>query len=440
MWAMLRIQYLGIPFVPFFWVGLAWSYLEPRGMPDRWKWLLLSLSSLFFFLFQSNPLHLDFYTSLEFSRHDGMTISITRKGLYYWLNIAYLNISTALGVILLFRAWRQAIPLYRKQALMLLAGSLLPWLFHLMYQLGLSPHGIDLSPFGIAATGAAFAVATLRHSVLNILPLARDIVFDSIAEGVIVLDSRHRIIDFNRAATAFFPQLGHGLIGADCSHISDSSDFSHAIQTQKQFIHVSGPKQLEIRRYALNDKRGDIAGAALLIQDISEKQALIEELRKLASIDELTGVYNRRHLIDLSTREVHLARRHRHPLSVIILDLDDFKAINDRNGHLAGDQLLREIASNLRRQLRTTDILGRYGGDEFIITLPETTGINAKLIGEKLIHSCLAECGAKLSLGISDVNGNETFNDLLKNADTALYQSKTAGKNRVTLYRQQALV
>lgn len=438
MWAMLRIQYLGIPFVPFFWIGLAWSYLEPRGMPERWRWLLLTISGVLFLAFQSNPLHYTFYTWLEFTRHDGVTISHAGKGIFYWLNIAYINIGTSIGVMLLFRAWRQAIPLYRKQALMLLAGSLLPWAFHLLYQFGLSPRGIDMSPFGLAATGAAFAVASLRHRVFNVLPLARDIVFDSIAEGVIVLDSRNCIIDFNRAATRLFPRLGLSLIGANYSTLSDDADFASAISTTKPFVHVTGKRHLEIRSYPLQDTPDSRAGTALLIQDISEKQILIEELRKLATTDELTKVCNRRHLIELSTREIQLAVRHDRPLSVIILDLDDFKAINDRRGHLAGDQMLNEVARTLRKYLRTTDILGRYGGDEFIICLPETSGSHARQIAEKLGQACAQECGAQLSFGVADISktaGN--FADLLKNADWALYQSKRTGKNRVTLFEEQ---
>lgn len=438
MWAMLRIQYLGIPFVPFFWIGLAWSYLEPRGMPERWRWLLLGISGTLFLAFQSNPLHSAFYTWLEFTRHDGITISHAGKGVFYWLNIAYLNIGTSIGVALLFRAWQQAIPLYRKQALLLLAGSLLPWAFHLLYQLGLSPRGIDMSPFGLAATGAAFAVASLRHRVFNVLPLARDIVFDSIAEGVIVLDSRHCIIDFNRAATRLFPRLGLSLIGANYSTLSDDADFASAISTTKPFVHAADKRHLEIRSYPLQGNSETRVGTALLIQDISEKQILIEELRKLASIDELTQVCNRRHLIELSTREIQLAARHGRPLSVIILDVDDFKAINDRHGHLAGDQMLREVARTLRKQLRTTDILGRYGGDEFIICLPETPGSHAHLIADKLGLACAQECGAHLSFGVADISPSaQNFADLLKNADWALYQSKRAGKNRVTLFDQE---
>lgn len=434
-WSMLRIQYLGIPFIPFFWIGLAWSHLDPHGMPRRWHFLLLTISGSLCLLFQGNALHNQFYTSLDFSLRDGMTISYAGKGFIYWIDIAYLNLGTAVGVGLFFRAWRQAIALYRMQALVMLLGSLLPWLFHLLYQFKLSPDGIDLSPFGIAATGVAFAIASFRHNVLNVLPLARDIVFEGIAEGVIVLDTRLRIIDFNPAATHFFPALGPTLIGTSALALSDIPEFQESIHRDGQFIVTISGKQLEIRRYGLRGRHTQEIGTSLLIQDISERMALIDKLRKLATTDDLTGVCNRRHLMAMSEREVSLAQRHGRTLSAMIIDLDNFKEINDGQGHLAGDLLLRNVAMALGNRLRSTDILGRYGGDEFIITLPETSDAQAESIAIQLSHSCQSDCHVSLSIGIAELDQSTgSLSELLHRADLALYQAKSAGKNRVVRY------
>lgn len=433
---MLRIQYLGIPFLPYFWISLAWAYLEPQGMPLRWKYLPLCLSVAIFLVFQTNDLHHLYYTSQEFTRSNGLSITRIGKGSVYWLNIAYLNISIAIGALLLFRAWRQAIPLYRQQALMLLAGSFLPWIFHLLYQTGLSPHQIDLSPFGIAATGIIYSLATLNHKMLSVLPLARDIVFDGIAEGVIVLDSNLRIIDFNYAATRFYPKLTLSMIGAEAATLVNPAAFADPLPSAQAFIDSTDGRKLEIRCYPLRNKHGPQLGTALLIQDVSKKLALIDGLRELATIDELTGCCNRRRLIELSEREVLRATRHHQPLAFIILDVDDFKTINDTLGHLAGDDLLRRIAFTLRGRLRSTDILGRYGGDEFIITLPETTGSAAALIAQELLEHCFEHCDSRMSIGVVELTSeNNSFTELLRQADFALYQSKLDGKNRVTLYR-----
>lgn len=439
MQGMLRLQYLGLPFVPVFWTGMAWAYLEPRGMPRHWQGLLLLLSGLIFIVFQSDALHSLYYASIALEMRNGIAIAVTVKGPVYWLYIAYLNLATAFGVLLLFRAWRQAMPLYRRQALLLLAGSALPWTFHLLYQLGLSPHGIDLGPFGMAAAGLAFGLAALRHQVLSVLPLARDLVFDSIAEGVIVLDTRGRIIDFNQPAQRFFPQLGPALLGADCTQLAAGEDFAAAIQTRESFIHPDRHLQLEIRRHPLNDPQSRRQGTALLISDVTEKMRLLAELREHASIDALTGCCNRRHLVERAEHEVTRALRHQRPLALIILDVDDFKIINDQRGHLGGDDTLRQLAQQLRSRLRSSDILGRYGGDEFVIVLPETGGASALRIAQSLVEHCAAQCDIGLSMGVAGLDTTlPSFTDLLRSADQALYDAKTQGKRRVSLYRSNA--
>jgi len=181
------------------------------------------------------------------------------------------------------------------------------------------------------------------------------------------------------------------------------------------------------------DRTGKAVGNALLIGDITEKKALIEQLHQAASTDELTGVFNRRHLMALSVRAVQLAQRHHSALSVILVDVDHFKAVNDGRGHLAGDALLKEIAEIFRTRLRATDILGRYGGDEFIITLPETDLLAAGDLARALNQACADECGATLSLGVAELKPPlADFNALLGKADEALYQAKASGRNQVS--------
>jgi len=215
---MLRIEYLGIPFLSITWLGMAWAYFDPKGLPKRYR-LGLQLPSLATLLaFQTNDAHHLFYTSLDFARLDGLSVAIAAKGPLYWLHIAYVNLCIAAGILLFVRAWRQSMRIYRSQALCVLLGSFFPWGFHLLYLAGLSPHGIDLGPFGLAASGVLFAIASFRHGIFDILPVARDLVFDGISEGVIVLDEQNRISDFNRAAAAYIEGLSAAAVG---KHLED---------------------------------------------------------------------------------------------------------------------------------------------------------------------------------------------------------------------------
>lgn len=172
-----------------------------------------------------------------------------------------------------------------------------------------------------------------------------------------------------------------------------------------------------------------------------KRAQLEEELRRLARFDELTGLCNRRYFLDRLTQEILRARRYGSPLSLLMLDLDHFKQINDTYGHIIGDTVLATVASLLRDTVRATDIPGRYGGEEFCIVLTETKIDGARLLAERLRRRIAAEVfptvgdatfGVTCSIGLvqfrNDVKDPVAFLDL---ADRALYQAKAAGRNYV---------
>ncbi len=178
-----------------------------------------------------------------------------------------------------------------------------------------------------------------------------------------------------------------------------------------------------------------------------EKVQLIEQLNQLATTDPLTGISNRRNLFAQGERELERARRYQAPLAAVMLDIDHFKQINDAWGHAVGDQVLREVALVCTHSLRQTDIIGRYGGEEFAILLPQLTLTGACRAAERLRqaianHTFTAGDGAlhvTVSLGVAGLSAAElTIHNLLDKADQALYHAKHHGRNRVSLHRPTA--
>ncbi|HOW75332.1 MAG TPA: GGDEF domain-containing protein [Candidatus Competibacteraceae bacterium] len=214
------------------------------------------------------------------------------------------------------------------------------------------------------------------------------------------------------------------------------------------------PSVLRMRRERLQEL-DDIAsavgafGAALsqinertadLEREIAERQQAQAKLVELATTDSLTGLHNRRHFMETATQEFERARRYRMPLSLLMIDADRFKLINDRFGHHLGDEVLKVLAMTGQRQLREIDLFARLGGEEFAILLPQTDFVDARVVAERLRqaiagHTIDTEQGLlnfTVSLGLASLNPvTADLNDLLRQADVALYQAKQNGRNRV---------
>jgi diguanylate cyclase (GGDEF)-like protein len=162
------------------------------------------------------------------------------------------------------------------------------------------------------------------------------------------------------------------------------------------------------------------------------------EARALADLDALTSVHNRRYFHETLAREVARAQRYHRRLSVIVFDLDDFKAVNDRVGHLAGDAVLAEAAERMLSVVRSADIACRVGGDEFALVLPESSAEDADLLAGRIARAIgsrpIGAAGTLfLSAGIAELRSGDRPNDLFERADEALYRAKELGKARTVL-------
>lgn len=177
-----------------------------------------------------------------------------------------------------------------------------------------------------------------------------------------------------------------------------------------------------------------------LTAEIDRRQELEEQLLRNARIDELTGLNNRRHFFELAERELHFARMAQVPLSLCILDLDHFKTLNDSFGHAGGDRALAVVADACAGALREKDIIGRLGGEEFVVALPSTDLEEARAVAERLrrhiagiqLPEPFSDMRLSATIGVTEVEpAREGLDEALQRADDALYAGKRAGRNRV---------
>jgi diguanylate cyclase (GGDEF)-like protein/PAS domain S-box-containing protein len=296
-------------------------------------------------------------------------------------------------------------------------------------------------------------------------------IMESMGDGMVVIDRDHTVVQANSAAAASLGVEKEELTGRKCYEVIHREGApcrdAHVIcpmpavfergETVK-VLHThrdiaKNERHMEITASPLKDRSGETFAMVETYRDIMEKKvddALVNLVQKLneaqthlkhmADTDELTGLKNRRSIMERLEEEFQRAKRSHRPLSLIMLDIDHFKLINDAHGHLFGDFVLKMISLRIKDSLRKHDILGRVGGEEFLIVAPDSGAEESVHVAERVRRSIsakpiadkTAEVGATLSAGVTVMTAQDATADMIfSRADTALYRAKEEGRNRV---------
>ena len=442
----LHVEYIGIPWIPMLWVLIGrrhFGYRRPAAFLSVIPVIVAAAE-------WTNSMHGLYDRSMTLVAHGPFWVVEVHRGPIAWLNLANLYGSLFYGTLLCLSRIRASSGLLRLQTIFFASSCLPPPIGYLIYFFGWSPWGLDLAPLTFCLTIILVYIAVFRLEWFNLVPTARSLVFKSIRDSVLVIDLQHRLVDFNPAACAHFPRLSENCLGQAASNLfPQDSKFTEALNapgsTRQLTLQTNDVEQhFEMRFYPLDWGRQQL-GWAVILADITSQINLVQRLQHHAETDSLTEVANRRAFDAAMTRECARATRYRSPFAVMLVDVDNFKTINDHGGHAMGDDVLHLVARHIGHCLRTTDLLGRYGGDEFAILLPETALQEASMVADRIrdeMGMAAARIGRQaapvtLSVGLTVYIPGDPADprQLLEQADQALYSAKSDGRNRVGVWK-----
>ncbi|MDZ7802307.1 MAG: diguanylate cyclase [Trueperaceae bacterium] len=442
------IQHLGIAFLPFLLLMLAGDFGWPRVLhATATKAALFGASALTYLVTITNANHDLFHVNPRMVEVDPLTLLAFDRGPWFVGLQIYLAAAVLVANAVFLHAWTRTRGRQRRQARVLLLGSLFPWLGSLASVFGVTPWGIDVSPFVLPVASVLLYQGVVRYGLADIVPIARAHVFENIAEAVIVVDRHGTVVDHNHAANDVLA-AAEDPDAATERHVQRYPAIAplvrHSLLEAGDVTEVEvGERVYGCKAVDLTDRDDEPLGRALVLRDVTRQVHAENRLRHLATTDSLTGIGNRRQFLELARKAVAVSRRSGRPLGWVMFDIDGFKGVNDTHGHATGDLVLQTVAAIATASVREGDILGRLGGDEFALCLPDTDLEGAHALAERVRASVddvrvaipeapEAYARVAVSVGVHVAVGAEIEVEAsLAEADDALYQAKDQGGNRV---------
>lgn len=443
----IKFQYLGLSFLSIYWLIFAYKF-KANKYPSILQIASISIvPMLTFFIVMTNDIHKFFYTSIKLVPcHKNSFLVQTTKGFLYYVFISYSYMVLVYMLVSFYRSYKFNKYNLKEQSKLMLIASIVPSFFNIIYLVGITPKNYDPTPFGFLIMCHFVYKAVFDYKFLDLKDTIRGSVFDKISEGILVLDIEYRIVDFNNSANLLLPYLVDEHRG---NYIKEYQLGEKIIEkSQGDFFEINClecPKQkiLEFRKNPIYVK-DKLVAYIYIFSDKTVLKERISNLSFLATHDFLTGLHNKMNFLKLADSELYRVKRYGGEMSLVMIDIDFFKKINDTYGHICGDEILRALTILIRKNLRTTDIFARYGGEEFCVLLPEISLDNAEkfaekireLVEENVFYFNKTDIKLTISLGVTYYNKemkNISFEELLDMSDKALYESKKSGRNKVSI-------
>lgn len=419
----------------------------------------------------TNPFHHWMAKEIHFAMDGNLLYSdYIIFGWYFWVHSAYSYLVIAIAMALILLMARRSYHFYRQQALLLMLGVIPGITGSLLESFKPLPQmKLDISSFGFVLTGMIFYYAITGRHLLNIVPIARDMLIENMGDGMLVLNEEWQIVDINPAAESLLHVNAKEIIGqpvndvlAEWQVVLGEYDAGGATKYEEKSVGLERDmKYYDVRFSPILDRRNRVIGELVVLRDITQRKdmeeqlrqsnetltAQLEEINRLHALlqeqvirDPLTGLYNRRYLNENLVHEIERAKRKNSPLSILMIDIDHFKEVNDTFGHAIGDKALVALCQQLTSDVRSSDTVYRYGGEEFLIimldTSPDIAFERAEMVcrnieGAQITIGCIID-PVTISIGVASFpfDGQDMW-EVIDAADVALYSAKANGRNRV---------
>lgn len=443
-----QIQYFGIPFFPALWLVISLLYTGRIDYIKGYRSIIIFIIPIITFILRlTNNFHFLYYKSLELHINGDFTSMYLTKGPWYLVQMIYVLITLVLCTYFYFQRYRKSSGNERMQFSLLLYASVLPYIALILVFINLGGSGIDYTAIILPPCILLINLALTKYNFLDIKNLARERVFEDSSLGFILLNRTYRVVDYNDQSKHLFSLLNIHLKETSLDKmLKDHLDILECIQNSSQeIVHRiinQQDKYISINVKEIKNKE-EIVGQLVTLEDVTEKERLRYRLLEMANTDVLSGLNNRRKFRESAEEVILRAQRYDQIVSLLMMDIDFFKRINDAYGHAAGDEVIKVFSDLLRENFRSSDIIGRMGGEEFAVVLINCDKNTAFEKAEQFRFNVESypfivddqTIQINVSIGVSELNESANILDhLINQADHALYQAKEKGRNQTVIF------
>ena len=446
-----HMQYMGIPFI----VPL-WFMICVRFCYQDFKWtlpktaLVLIIPVTTFVMNLTHTMNGMLYSSYATETWNRLMVVIFQKGPWYYVDSVWRIAVLSITIWLFIRTYRRAEGIRKRQAFMLLVLSACAMAFSVSPVVHTQTSGIDLAVLLISVSAILMFTILFKYSLFDLVPLAYSKLFDGMDYPALVLSDSMIVIKTNKAAAELFPQVKDGRCYVPFRSLfaSERDLSSRLVEKGESLVEVGADPakrffSAKLTRLNLQESivRKDY-GYLLVLSDVTSHVNLARDLKVEASVDPLTGLFNRRSFYESAQSLMEHSAVEGDTVSLIMIDIDHYKKVNDTYGHQAGDCVLKDVSHIISGQMREKDIVVRYGGEEFVILLPGTAHEAAMSAAKRVCaavrqHDFIADdrlIHLTISAGIVTVQkvaSASSIDQLIYLADSALYEAKSKGRDRI---------